>query len=320
MLKGYLSKAFAFPKYLRAIRNRELIRMPIYITERCSSHCKTCGIWRKKNPIDMSVEMIRGILDSVDCKKADIVLQGGEPIMHPDVEEILCLLRERGCKYQLFSNGILADKLVYLVNKYDVPNVALSCDGGREAYKKARGVDNYLNIVRLLGDLNGLTRLEVSYIISSWNSRKDLLTVAKLSKRFGATLNIDVYDEIEYFGTNAPRMGGIYKADDLASFPKNKCLRLYNDWLKGGVALPCYSVRISCFITTDGGVYSCGRALVKLGDLSKQSLAEIWNSPHTVRVQDELTHGCNKCFSTCYRNTDVAFALVFPKAVLERLL
>lgn len=319
MLKDYLNKALEFPKYFRAIKNRELIRMPVYITERCNSHCLTCQIWRKKNPIDMPLEMIEGIVDSTDRKRAFIVLQGGEPIMHPNIEGILGLLREKGCKYQLFSNGIMVDKLVYLVNKYDVPNVALSCDGMREAYKKVRGVDNYKGIVRLLSELYGIAELELSYIISPWNTREDLLGVAKLARQYGASLNIDVYDEIEYFGTVEPRAREIYKADDMATFPKNKCLRLYNDWLKGDVRLPCFSVRISCFITTDGMVYSCGRKLMPLGDLSKQSLMEIWNSPKTVEIQEKLENTCNDCFSTCYRNVDVAFASVFPKFILERI-
>jgi MoaA/NifB/PqqE/SkfB family radical SAM enzyme len=315
-MTNILNKALELPKYMKAIRNRELLRMPVYITERCNSRCKTCRIWAKKDPKDMPIWMLERVLDN----EAFIVLQGGEPIIHPDIGTILGLLRKRGVGYQLFSNGILAEKLVGLVEEYGVPNVALSCDGGREAYKRARGVDNFGNIVRLLGELAGRTNLELSFIVSPWNTRGDLLEVARLAKQFGAVFHVDVYDEISYFGTTAPRLREIYRADDAVSFPNSKCLKLYNRWLKGDIELPCYSVKFSCFITTDGTVYSCGRKLVPLGSLRRRNLREIWDSPKTAEIQDGLSRNCNGCFATCYRNIDVAFASVFPKFVLGRLL
>ena len=132
-------------------------------------------------------------------------------------------------------------------------------------------------------------------------------------------MNVDVYDEIEYFGATKPRMREIYKADDTQSFPKSKCLRLYNGWLRGDVRLPCYSVKFSCFVATDGTVYPCGRNLIPLGSLRRHSLMEIWDSPKTVETQGELAETCNRCWATCYRSVDMALASLFPDFILGRL-
>jgi len=307
-----LDKAVALPKYLKMIRNRELQKATIYITERCNSRCLTCNIWQKKNPKDMSVEMIKDIVSN----NIFIVLQGGEPLLHPKIDEILTLLQ--GHDYQMFSNGILADKLYDYVIRYHIPQVALSCDGTGEFYKKARGVDNYKNVERLVKALSKITTVEVSYIVSPWNNREELLKVHELCKENGAHLHIDVYAEMKYFNTVTPRMEEIYKADDCEKYPSSKVLRTYSKWIKGDAEAFCHSVRFSCFITTDGGVYACGRKMTKSGDLNTQSLREIWKSENTLKVQNELRH-CNYCWATCYRNIDVALNDVLPKFILERL-
>jgi MoaA/NifB/PqqE/SkfB family radical SAM enzyme len=254
----------------------------------------------------MSVKMLEGILDSTD-NKAFLVIQGGEPILHPQIEDILGLLKNRKCQYQLFSNGIWSENLLRLVKKYDVQNVALSCDGTNKVYEEIRGIKNYANILWLLEQLNrNGNKIEISYIISQWNNRDELLKIAQLAKEYRANFHVDVYDEIKYFGTNTPRMKENYKADDVVSYPVSKVLRLYNEWLiKGDISLPCHSILFSCFITTNGGVYSCGRKLEPLGNLNNKSLSDIWNSSETKKIQNELHDTCNECFATCYRNIDV---------------
>ena len=312
-----LTQARRFYKYAKAIKNRELIRLPLYITERCDSRCKTCHIWAKRSQIDMPIEMIKNILRDA-APDAVVTLLGGEPIMHPQIEEILELLRGR--EYMLVTNGMNPVRVEFLVTKYSVPYVILSCDGTWEAYKNARGVDNYDNVVLLLKNLRGKTKASISYTISYWNSREELLKIVQLCKDNGATIDIQVYDVVPYFNNSTtPTMMDIYKADDVIGFPFNKILRLHSQGMRGECTLPCYAARYSCQIEANGDVQACGRRYNLLGNLNTQSLAEIWNSPHTFEVQKKLVH-CNGCWGTCYRGVEMGLTTLIPKFVLERIM
>jgi MoaA/NifB/PqqE/SkfB family radical SAM enzyme len=304
-----------FFKYVKAIRDRELIRIPLLITERCDSRCKTCHIWAKKSAMDMPINMIENVLN--DAPNAIITLLGGEPTLHPDIEDILRLFKERKRFYKMVCNGMSPDHLEFLVNKYNIPDLTLSCDGTKEAYKQARGVDNFDNIVSLVKKLRDKTRLSLGYTISYWNSREELLKMQKLCKDYGVALVVTIYEEVKYFYTTAPRMKEIYKADDLARFPHNRNLRLYNKWVNGKIKMPCHYIKYACQIETDGDVHACGRKFDLLGNLNTQSLSEIWNSPQTKMIQNELIH-CNDCWSIC-REIDVVLNIILPKFVIAKL-
>jgi MoaA/NifB/PqqE/SkfB family radical SAM enzyme len=198
--RSLVSKAFDLLRYARAVRERRLLRVAIYVTERCNSRCRTCGVWRKKDPQDMPMEVFRGVLDSVGGK-VRFTITGGEPLLHPQIEDIFGELKRNGCSYDLTTNGILSERLVELTKRYGIPDVQVSCDGTRDIYKRIRGVDNYENIAWLLGELSPITRVNVNYVVSPWNSRGELLAVKKLCDRLGAGLLVSVYGEFEYWGT-----------------------------------------------------------------------------------------------------------------------
>jgi MoaA/NifB/PqqE/SkfB family radical SAM enzyme len=315
--RSLVSKAFDLLRYARAVRERRLLRVAIYVTERCNSRCRTCGVWRKKDPQDMPMEVFRGVLDSVGGK-VRFTITGGEPLLHPQIEDIFGELKRNGCSYDLTTNGILSERLVELTKRYGIPDVQVSCDGTRDIYKRIRGVDNYENIAWLLGELSPITRVNVNYVVSPWNSRGELLAVKKLCDRLGAGLLVSVYGEFEYWGTGKAEMREIYRADDLESFPRSQVLRLYGKWARGELHLPCHNVRISCDVVPDGTVYVCSHRMGVLGNVRERMLEQVWQSDTAKRVQAEYGR-CNGCWATCYRNLDVALALLNPGTAVKVL-
>jgi len=309
----YFKKAVELGKYMKAIRNRELLRVAVYITERCNSRCRICGVWRKKNPQDIEMAVFRRVLDGAG-RSTHLAVLGGEPLLHPNIEKMLWMLRHRGCSYNLETNGVLAEKLVELTKKYEIPEVQLSCDGGKEAYRKIRGIDNFDNIVRLVENLSPITRVRVNYVICPWNTRGDLLEVKALCDKHSVDLSVEVYDMFEYLGTPRINTDGIYEADDTQPFPRSLLLRLYGKWKQGDLFLPCHSVKWSCVVVPDGEVYLCTHKMVSLGNLKERTLAMIWRSGRTRELQDKYTD-CNGCWSGCYRNLDVGMAVLDPRYV-----
>lgn len=61
----------------------------------------------------------------------------------------------------------------------------------------------------------------------------------------------------------------------------------------------CYSSSISILLHYDGKVYNCPTLLKPMGDLSRQSLEEIWMGEEMKKVRRFMATGACACFSQC---------------------
>ena len=319
-LNKTINKLFLFPRICYSTFSYKLLWTTIVITERCNSRCKTCGIWKKKNPKNMSVELFKKIINGVP-KGVHINITGGEPLLHPKINEMLSLLKLQNRSFTLLSNGILADELISTVRNNCVKNLEISCDGPEATYEVIRGVNNYKNIVRIIQELRDQVEIGVNYTVNPLNSRKDLIKVKKMCESYGVHLAIGVYNNPEYFDTFMEKKE-IYDASGLTSYPVNKFIELYNSWINSNLRIPCYSIRFSCFILPNGDVLVCQGKNVILGNLNNHSLNEIWKKSKDSGIHRKLKN-CNGCWMLCHRSYDVGLILtlktLMPKIILEKI-
>jgi len=88
-------------------------RISIDITDRCNFRCPTCSKWhRPPSPHELglqewqqALERLRGV-----SMLRDISICGGEPLVRPDVQQVIQLAKERGFRTTLISNGWLIDE------------------------------------------------------------------------------------------------------------------------------------------------------------------------------------------------------------------
>ena len=204
----------------------------------------------RRKILSMPIELFESIINDVP-NGVHVNITGGEPLLHPKINEILALLSKQNKSYTLLSNEILADKLVEIVRSEGVKKLELSCDGPKVTYKHVRGVDNYDNIVRIVDELRDEVDIGINFTMNPLNTKKDLIKVKRFCDSRGVYLAVGVYDNPEYFDTTIKKEE-LYDADGLASYPVNRYIRLYNSWLGGNLRLPCYSIRFSCFILPQG--------------------------------------------------------------------
>ena len=73
------------------------------ITRRCNKSCDYCYL--KLANRSLSLESIQEIVESK--KPNTVTITGGEPLMHPEIKDILEFLADQGNHIHLLSNGIL---------------------------------------------------------------------------------------------------------------------------------------------------------------------------------------------------------------------
>ena len=129
------------------------------ITDRCDLRCAHCFVSATAEGSDMSVELIvRAIPKLKAARVAHVTLTGGEPLVHPELPEILQRLVEAGFEVTVCTNAVsLSPDLVAHVKRLGHVSFNVSLDGiTADSHGKFRGsrdsFDATLRNARLLGD------------------------------------------------------------------------------------------------------------------------------------------------------------------------
>ncbi|MDD5513468.1 MAG: radical SAM protein, partial [Candidatus Omnitrophica bacterium] len=297
----------------------------LFLTNRCNSHCRACGIWREEPKIDMPLEMVEGLLKSRLIKPgySCFTLQGGEAILHPQFARIVQLIEKYGFDYILLSNGVDHRKLADFVERLNIKNVQLSLDGRPQTYILARGVGGYDSVIKSIEELKRLkASVSLAYTISPWNCLEDYLHVAEVAKRYSLPLATVIYENAKIFNTDFKEGDFFY---DTSRFMPNglerKLILFYKKWRENS-RIPCLSIFDNTCIMPNGDVRLCHCTDLVLGNLSKEPFDSIWSSKKTLATLRQYRL-CNKCYGHCHRMYDLALldkAKFIPRFFLEWLL
>jgi len=111
----------------------------LIITAKCMFRCQMCTFWQEDKYPDLSLDTVKyWIKELADFGIKEIDLGGGEPLMRPDVNEIIKEVKTRGMKCGLTTNGWLIGGGVLPFPDIDYCEVSL--DGAKpETHDKIRG-------------------------------------------------------------------------------------------------------------------------------------------------------------------------------------
>lgn len=140
--------------------------LQVFITNRCNLHCKGCFA---RNTMDdeknISIpEYIKAIHESIlkGCKQINLL--GGEPLIHPEIGDIVRINRKKGLKTTIYTNG----HFLYRFNAKDLMGAKLRVS----LYCKTSGV-------KALKNLPGTNLpIEVCFMVSRDTTVEELLEVA----------------------------------------------------------------------------------------------------------------------------------------------
>jgi wyosine [tRNA(Phe)-imidazoG37] synthetase (radical SAM superfamily) len=97
--------------------------------------------------------------------KSVIVIGGGEPVLHPDFEEVITFLKEKGLELGIASNGSRMSrlaKIAHLLNERDW--IRLSLDAGRdETFQRIHNPKQKTNLDRILAEVKKMRQKYSGY-------------------------------------------------------------------------------------------------------------------------------------------------------------
>ena len=297
------------------------IQIPKYcnfiLTKRCNSRCKFCNLW-KSNEEGLPLRIIKRIFSDPFLKELEwFQLTGGEPFLYKDLVPLVKFLSNKFNNPEIWipTNGILTRHICESVSKMpENVGISVSIDGRERVHDEIKGVKCYKNALATLKCLSKFrTKVSIGFTISKINY-KEITHVYELARKLRVGFSYRPVNISEVYYENL---------DKESSFPKEGILFLSNFFRKIGRndfytigtleflrnprkrIIPCTALRNSFCLDHRGNVYPCLYFNVKLGNLLKQSMEEIWFSEKAESVRKLIKEGqCPNCWVECetYRN------------------
>ena len=131
--------------YMLAIKAFHKKRYPFYvnlvINSQCNLKCAYCfGKYSSRSQSYWKLDDLKILIDDLYRRGTRYVLvQGGEPLLHPNIREILAYLEKKNIVSAIVSNGTLPNKFKEIRELAYLDNICFSLDGNREGNDKVRG-------------------------------------------------------------------------------------------------------------------------------------------------------------------------------------
>ena len=263
----------------------------IEITNNCNLKCSFCSKTNKKKR-NMSIEEYKIVLRKIKDYTDYIYLHvKGEPLIHPNIIEMINIANDYNLKVNLTTNGVLFNKYAKELgkcNNLNKINFSLHSENNKDNYfEDIFGNIKYLNnnttIIYRLWTLNNNELDEKSTKIV--NKIKDYYKLPQ------ETVNKIIYDK------NIKITNRIYiDKDSKFIWPK------INENRSNGY---CYALKTHIAILSDGTVVPCcldADGIIELGNIYKQQLEDIIKSKRYIELRqsfinkkpcEELCKSCN---------------------------
>ena len=277
----------------------------VKLTSACDSKCLNCHIWASK-VVHLSFFRTLDILDRF--KTDEFIFSGGEPLLHPDIYEIIEFAVENDINFLILSNGIDYDRIEKAV-QIGAKRITLSVDGYN--HDNLRGVKgNLQTIKKILRLLSHKADFRLAYTISEGNDLENDTILLDELIALGANANVyfAIAQQVKSFNVKENKRVKILKIP--LHLERYKCMSSTTRKYLSRYPKPikhCYSPQFYISIYEDGKVRYCQSYDFNfvLGNVCEDSLPEILSESEWIRGQSDNCPFKNKCWLACHRRYDV---------------
>ncbi len=263
----------------------------IEITNICNLDCSFCKRTNKKKR-NMTIDEFRTVIGKIKPYTDYVYLHvQGEPLLHPNLKEILSICEENNIKVNITTNGTLINRFVDIFNNSKALrqiNISLHSENGDKNY--------YDEVFRT--SIKITSSIYISYRIWNLNSLKptnDTLTIIDKLKQY---YDIDESLEKKLLTDKSIKIdiNTFVDKDNLFTWPD-----LGNSVNCDGT---CYGLRTHIGILSDGTVVPCcldSDGIINLGNIFEESLDNILNKKISTEIVENFKNGkaihplCKKC-------------------------
>ncbi len=289
-------------------------------TLKCNLRCSHCGSSAGiARPDELTTkECIKLCEDLAELRCNDVSLMGGEPFLRNDWPQVAQCITDLGMNLNFVTNGILIDKYIDDIAKYNPKVVGISLDGTEQTHDRIRGKSGAFkkanNSIDLLID-RGIQATAITTV--SKINFKDLHALKDVIYKKGCNWQIQVAMPFGNFDKRHLLTKEEYYA--VALFISSQRIKTSFDNLPvigahcfgyNSKILPgchgwkgCTAGISSIGITSDGGIVGClsmGNDCFIEGNVRDAPLKDIWQNPDNFKynrqfIKNSLGPNCKDC-------------------------
>lgn len=288
-------------------KTETLVTAKVDMTNKCDSYCPGCVGGRIHPNASLTKEQSSYVIDQLSGLelKSVILSGGGEPLMNPHTPYAIEYAKSKGLDVGVITNGLRLDEKISEVISENCTWCRISVDADSpELYKKTHGVGRR-SFERVIRNIESLCKTKSKMksnctIGAGYLTREDtiegMVGFTKLSKELG----VDYIQFRPFHEDFTP----IDKQLERAKQYENKNFKIitseqkysrFNDENKRPYR-ECLSMNFIAVISADMKVYTCcharGKEIYTIGDLTKESLREIWEQRKDYTLWEEITKNC----------------------------
>jgi MoaA/NifB/PqqE/SkfB family radical SAM enzyme len=198
------------------IAPNSILFLLIWVTNKCHLRCQMCDQWKTEDEMvrkELSTQEWFSVIDSAArMHTAMISVTGGEPLLRPDLFDILSYINKRKIISHLCTSGTLLNKATIDKFKHSkLDSVSISIDSFRsDIHNEMRGVDCFKSVIRgvtLLREVLPKIRIGINFTITR-NNFRDMHQMVPFAEALGV-------DQIKFAPIHTNLM---HKAKNLGSF------------------------------------------------------------------------------------------------------
>ncbi|MFQ5723968.1 MAG: radical SAM protein [Terriglobia bacterium] len=288
-------RAIAFYRLYRELRmiawglldTRHVLLAHVIPTRRCNLSCTYCNEFDDHSPPVPLEELSRRVDRLASFGTSIITISGGEPLLHPELDELIRRIRRHGIIAGLITNGyLLTRERIERLNRAGLEHLQISIDNVMPdpvSKKSLKVLDNKLELLAEHADFH----VNINSVLGSGvRNPEDALTIARRALRLGLSSTVGViHDEAGQVRPLDPYSRAIYEQiKDLSKlsfarinwFQKNLVNGQPHNWR-------CRSGSRYLYVCEDGLVHYCsqqrGYPAIPLADYTPEMRArEYWTA------------------------------------------
>lgn len=283
------------------------------LTAACNLSCQYCRASASHEPDqgELDTDEAKRFVESIAPRKPMLILSGGEPLLRPDLFQIIRLAVSLGIRVSLASNGtLITPELAKEIADSGVSRVSISLDGADATmHDLGRGQGSFKRSIRGIENLRGRVDFQINFTVTQKN-QSELIRIFDLAEKLGAAaLHIfflvptgrgreeDVITPVrqeEMLRQIEGEMDRRTLEVQVTCAPQYARLKRPGHGRGSG---GCLAGRRFVFVSRKGEVYPCGYLPLRVGSIREKNFIEIWeNSPELQALREGRLKGkCDRC-------------------------
>jgi radical SAM protein with 4Fe4S-binding SPASM domain len=171
----------------------------LQLLEACNLRCRMCYEWGdggsyigKKKLDTLSLQKVKEVIDECETAHPYYELFGGEPLLYPDIFEVIEYIHQKGSKVDMATNGTLLEKNEEALACSGISRIWVSIDGDEETNDLQRGAGVFKKAVSGIQKIKDIRRDKKPKVgITTIVTPKNANVLAKNFFEFAANCPID---------------------------------------------------------------------------------------------------------------------------------